>query len=152
MSKAGLRDPRRLKLEITETRCMEDPLRTIRRIGELKEKGIDTQIDDFGSGYSSLGYLKKLPVETFKIDRVFVEALDESQEERDYLGRIIDTIRSRRKQVVVEGVGTAEQYAYLKEMHCDLLQGFYFSRPLPAPDFEKLLRLDAPLPRSVPDP
>jgi diguanylate cyclase (GGDEF)-like protein/PAS domain S-box-containing protein len=146
MSKAGMKDPSRLKLEITETRCMEDPERTIRRIAELKEKGIDTQIDDFGSGYSSLGYLKKLPVRTFKIDRLFVEALAESQEERDYLGRIIDTIRSRRKQVVVEGVGTAEQFAFLKEMRCDLLQGFYFSRPVPAPDFEKLLRLGAPLP------
>jgi len=146
MSKAGLRDPRRLKLELTETRCMQDPERTIARIAELREKGIETQIDDFGSGYSSLGYLKKLPVQTFKIDRVFVEALAESQEERDYLGRIIDTIRSRRKQVVVEGVGTAEQYAFLKEMRCDLLQGFYFSRPVPAADFEALLKRGQPLP------
>ncbi|OHD22138.1 MAG: hypothetical protein A2064_12145 [Spirochaetes bacterium GWB1_66_5] len=146
MSKAGLRDPRRLKLELTETRCMQDPERTIARIAELREKGIETQIDDFGSGFSSLGYLKKLPVQTFKIDRVFVEALAESQEERDYLGRIIDTIRSRRKQVVVEGVGTAEQYAFLKEMRCDLLQGFYFSRPVPAADFEALLKRGQPLP------
>jgi diguanylate cyclase (GGDEF)-like protein/PAS domain S-box-containing protein len=147
MSKGGLRDPRRLKLEITETRCMEDPERMIHRIDELKGKGIDTQIDDFGSGYSSLGYLRRLPVETFKIDRLFVEALAESQEERDYLGRIIDMIRSRRKQVIAEGVGTVEQYALLKGMRCDLLQGFYFSRPLPAPAFEQLLRLNAPLPR-----
>jgi diguanylate cyclase (GGDEF)-like protein/PAS domain S-box-containing protein len=146
MSKAGMKEPGRLKLELTETRCMEDPQRTIARIGELREKGIETQIDDFGSGYSSLGYLKKLPVQTFKIDRVFVEALAESQEERDYLSRIIDTIRSRRKQVVVEGVGTAEQYAFLKEMHCDLLQGFYFSRPVPAADFEALLKRGQPLP------
>jgi diguanylate cyclase (GGDEF)-like protein/PAS domain S-box-containing protein len=146
MDKAGLSDPRRLKLEITETRCMENPEATIRRIGELKDKGFETQIDDFGSGYSSLGYLKRLPVETFKVDRMFVEALEESQEERDYLGRIIDTIRSRRKLVVVEGVGTAELFAHLKQMHCDLLQGFYFSRPLPAAAFHKLLRLGAPLP------
>ena len=147
MGKAGIKDPRRLKLEITETRCMEDPERAIRRIAELKDKGIDTQIDDFGSGYSSLGYLKKLPVDAFKIDRVFVEALAESLEERDYLARIIDTIRSRRKRVIVEGVGTAEQYALLREMPCDLLQGFYFSRPVPAPAFEELLKQDSPLPR-----
>jgi diguanylate cyclase (GGDEF)-like protein/PAS domain S-box-containing protein len=146
LGKAGIPDPRRLKLEITETRCMEDPERTIRRVEELKARGIDTQIDDFGSGYSSLGYLKRLPVETFKIDRLFVEALEENQEERDYLGRIIDMIRSRRKQVVVEGVGTAQQYAFLKEMQCDLLQGFYFSRPLPAPAFQELLRRGEPLP------
>jgi diguanylate cyclase (GGDEF)-like protein/PAS domain S-box-containing protein len=151
MGKAGIKDPRRLKLEITETRCMEDPERTIRRIAELKDKGIDTQIDDFGSGYSSLGYLKRLPADAFKIDRVFVEALAESSEERDYLGRIIDTIRSRRKRVIVEGVGTAEQYALLREMPCDLLQGFYFSRPVPAPAFEELLQRDTPLP-SAPAP
>ena len=147
MAKAGIKDPRRLKLEITETRCMEDPERAIRRIAELKDKGIDTQIDDFGSGYSSLGYLKKLPVDAFKIDRVFVEALTESLEERDYLARIIDTIRSRRKRVIVEGVGTAELYTLLREMPCDLLQGFYFSRPVPAPAFEQLLKQDSPLPR-----
>jgi EAL domain-containing protein (putative c-di-GMP-specific phosphodiesterase class I) len=152
MGKAGIKDPRRLKLEITETRCMEDPERTIRRIAELKDKGIDTQIDDFGSGYSSLGYLKKLPADAFKIDRVFVEPLAECPEERDYLARIIDTIRSRRKRVIVEGVGTAEQYALLHEMHYDLLQGFYFSRPVPAAAFEVLLQQNAPLPRAAPAP
>ena len=146
MSKAGIKDPRRLKLEITETRCMEDPERTIRRIAELKAKGIDTLVDDFGSGYSSLGYLKRLPADTFKIDRVFVEALAESCDERDYLSRIIDTIKSRRKRVLVEGVSTAQQYALLKDMRCDLMQGYYFSRPLPASVFEKLLARDAALP------
>ena len=146
MSKAGIKDPRRLKLEITETRCMEDPERTIRRIAELKAKGIDTLVDDFGSGYSSLGYLKRLPADTFKIDRVFVEALAESCAERDYLSRIIDTIKSRRKRVLVEGVSTAQQYALLKDMRCDLMQGYYFSRPLPASVFEKLLARDAALP------
>ena len=146
MSKAGIKDPRRLKLEITETRCMEDPERTIRRIAELKAKGIDTLVDDFGSGYSSLGYLKRLPADTFKIDRVFVEALAESCDERDYLSRIIDTIKSRRKRVLVEGVSTAQQYALLKDMRCDLMQGYYFSRPLPASAFEKLLARDAALP------
>jgi diguanylate cyclase (GGDEF)-like protein/PAS domain S-box-containing protein len=146
MSKAGIKDPRRLKLEITETRCMEDPERTIRRIAELKAKGIDTLVDDFGSGYSSLGYLKRLPADTFKIDRLFVEALAESCAERDYLSRIIDTIKSRRKRVLVEGVSTAQQYALLKDMRCDLMQGYYFSRPLPASVFEKLLARDAALP------
>jgi diguanylate cyclase (GGDEF)-like protein len=146
LGKAGIRDPRRLKLEITETRCMEDPERTSRRIAELAEKGIDTQIDDFGSGYSSLGYLKKLSAQTYKVDRLFVEALTASQAERDYLLRIIDLLRSRRKQVIVEGVGTAEQYALLKDMRCDLLQGFYFSRPLPAAVFTELIRRNEPLP------
>ena len=150
LNKAEIRDPRCLKLEVTETRCMEDPERMIRRMEELAQKGIDTFIDDFGTGYSSLGYLKRLPAETFKIDRMFIEALAESREEREYLSRIIDTMKSRRKKIIVEGVGSGEQYALLKGMRCDWMQGFYFSRPLPAPAFEGLLDRKVMLPTDPP--
>jgi diguanylate cyclase (GGDEF)-like protein/PAS domain S-box-containing protein len=132
-------DPAYLKLEITETKCMEDPERTIEQMQTLLDFGVETFIDDFGTGYSSLGYLKRLPAVTLKIDRMFIEALEDSQEERDYLTNIIRTVKSRRKKVLVEGVSTEKQFELLKNMDCDQMQGFLFSPPVPAEQFEKLL-------------
>jgi diguanylate cyclase (GGDEF)-like protein/PAS domain S-box-containing protein len=132
-------DPAYLKLEITETKCMDDPERTIRQMQALLDVGVETFIDDFGTGYSSLGYLKRLPAVTLKIDRLFIEALEESQEERDYLTHIIRTVKSRQKKVLVEGVSTKVQFELLKAMDCDQMQGYLFSPPVPAAEFEKLL-------------
>jgi EAL domain-containing protein (putative c-di-GMP-specific phosphodiesterase class I) len=105
----------------------------------LLDFGVETFIDDFGTGYSSLGYLKRLPAVTLKIDRMFIEALEDSQEERDYLTHIIRTVKSRRKRVLVEGVSTEKQFELLKNMDCDQMQGYLFSPPVPAEEFEKLL-------------
>jgi diguanylate cyclase (GGDEF)-like protein/PAS domain S-box-containing protein len=132
-------DPAYLKLEITETKCMEDPERTIEQMQTLLDFGVETFIDDFGTGYSSLGYLKRLPAVTLKIDRMFIDALEDSQEERDYLTHIIRTVKSRRKRVLVEGVSTEKQFELLKNMNCDQMQGYLFSPPVPAEQFEKLL-------------
>jgi diguanylate cyclase (GGDEF)-like protein/PAS domain S-box-containing protein len=132
-------DPAYLKLEITETKCMDDPERTIRQMQTLLDIGVETFIDDFGTGYSSLGYLKRLPAVTLKIDRLFIEALEDSQEERDYLTHIIRTVKSRRKKVLVEGVSSRKQFELLKAMECDQMQGFLFSAPVPSGEFEKLL-------------
>jgi len=146
LARAGVSSPGHLKLEITETSCMADPQATIDRLLELEEKGIETFIDDFGTGYSSLGYLKRLPATTYKIDRLFVEALAESPAEREYLGRIIEMIKSRGKQVLVEGVSSLAQLQLLEGMRCDRLQGFYFARPMPAKQFVALLDSRATLP------
>jgi diguanylate cyclase (GGDEF)-like protein/PAS domain S-box-containing protein len=132
-------DPAYLKLEITETKCMVDPENTILQMQALLDIGVETFIDDFGTGYSSLAYLKRLPAVTLKIDRLFIDALEKSQQERDYLAHIIRTVKSRRKKVLVEGVSSREQYALLKAMDCDQMQGYLFSPPVPAEEFEKLL-------------
>jgi diguanylate cyclase (GGDEF)-like protein/PAS domain S-box-containing protein len=132
-------DPAYLKLEITETKCMDDPEKTIKQMQSLLDIGVETFIDDFGTGYSSLGYLKRLPAVTLKIDKLFIDALVESQEEQDYLTNIIRTVKSRKKKVLVEGVSSREQFELLKEMACDQMQGYLFSRPVPAEEFEKLL-------------
>jgi diguanylate cyclase (GGDEF)-like protein/PAS domain S-box-containing protein len=135
-------DPAYLKLEITETKCMDDPERTIKQMQTLLDIGVETFIDDFGTGYSSLGYLKRLPAVTLKIDRMFIDALVESQEEQDYLTHIIRTVKSRKKKVLVEGVSSREQFELLKAMACDQMQGYLFSQPVPAEEFEKLLLRD----------
>ncbi len=132
-------DPAYLKLEITETKCMDDPEKTIKQMQSLLDIGVETFIDDFGTGYSSLGYLKRLPAVTLKIDKLFIDALVESQEEQDYLTHIIRTVKSRKKKVLVEGVSSREQFELLKAMACDQMQGYLFSRPVPAEEFEKLL-------------
>jgi diguanylate cyclase (GGDEF)-like protein/PAS domain S-box-containing protein len=146
IKQAGDFDPGHLKLEITETKCMEEPEETIQKMLELEKIGIETFIDDFGTGYSSLGYLKRLPARTLKIDKVFVDALEGSSEEQAYLANIINTVKSRNKNVLIEGVASRAQYEILKTMACDYLQGFLFSRPLPAGEFEKLLERDSLLP------
>ncbi len=136
-------DPAYLKLEITETKCMDDPEKTIKQMQSLLDIGVETFIDDFGTGYSSLGYLKRLPAVTLKIDKLFIDALEESQDEQDYLTHIIRTVKSRKKKVLVEGVSSREQFELLKAMACDQMQGYLFSKPVPAEEFEKLLARDS---------
>jgi diguanylate cyclase (GGDEF)-like protein len=146
ISDAGLTDAGRLKLELTESRTIENQKYSRSAMEELTEMGIDIWIDDFGTGQSSLSYLKHLPVSTVKIDKDFIAELGQSQQDIDYLEGIINTIRSRGKHVVVEGVSTRDQYELLRTLPIDYLQGFYFSRPVPAKEFEKLLRKGSLLP------
>jgi diguanylate cyclase (GGDEF)-like protein/PAS domain S-box-containing protein len=152
MSTAGMDSPGSLKLEVTETSCLAEPRVTLQRLEELEKRGIDVFIDDFGTGYSSLGYLKNLPATTFKIDRLFVEALSESPAEREYLARIIDMIKSRGRRVLVEGVSSAAEREALEGMRWDFLQGFYFARPMPAEQFMALLDREVRLPAAEPQP
>ncbi|MFP4066866.1 MAG: putative bifunctional diguanylate cyclase/phosphodiesterase [Spirochaetaceae bacterium] len=131
--------PGRLKLELTESGCMADPQNAVRRIRQLNELGADTWIDDFGTGQSSLSYLKRLPVPVLKIDKTFVDDLDHSREDREYLGSIIAGVRSRGKQVIIEGVSTATQRDILVDMGVRWMQGYYFCKPLSAEAFAGLL-------------
>ena len=146
MTDAGLEDPTRLKLELTESRTIENREYSRAAMDELNTMGVDIWIDDFGTGQSSLSYLKHLPVTTVKIDRDFIAELGQSRDDIDYLTGIINTIRSRGKQVVVEGVSSQEQYELLSGLPIDYMQGFYFAKPVPAADFVKLVHAGRPLP------
>lgn len=112
----------------------------------LNDLGIRLYSDDFGTGQSSLQYLKQLPAQVLKIDREFVKNIDTDKEEKKFLSHIVQIVKSRGKQIVAEGVDSATQAEYLTEMGCDLMQGFYFSEPLAAADFEALLEKNTALP------
>jgi len=149
LKNAGDLDPKHLKLEITESECMDNPEETIRKMLSLYNIGIELFIDDFGTGQSSLSYLKRIPAKTLKIDKVFVDELVKSDSEREYLSNIISLVRSRNKNVIIEGVSSKEQAELLYIMKCDRMQGFYFSKPISAEEFEKYLLCRKKLPDSI---
>ncbi|MBL7049119.1 MAG: EAL domain-containing protein [Nitrospira sp.] len=121
-----------LELEITESLLMENVEKGMQIIDRIHEMGIKLSIDDFGTGYSSLNYLKKFPINYLKIDRTFVRDVTESSDDAAIVTAIITMAHSLKLQVVAEGVETISQLEFLKENNCDLIQGFYISRPLPA--------------------
>ena len=131
LSDAGL-EPGRLELEITETALMTEPARALEVLGELKSMGIGLSIDDFGVGYSSLSYLKKLPVDVLKIDRSFVMNMELSADDAMIVRSTIDLARNLGLQSVAEGVETVIVMNRLRSLGCDLAQGFYLSRPVSA--------------------
>jgi len=149
LKNAGNLDPKHLKLEITESECMDNPEETIKKMLSLYNIGIELFIDDFGTGQSSLSYLKRIPAKTLKIDKIFVDELVKSDSEREYLSNIISLVRSRNKNVIIEGVSSKEQAELLNIMNCDRMQGFYFSKPIRAEEFEKHLSCRNKLPVSI---
>lgn len=139
LTEFGPVDPALLKLELTETLGMEDPASSIEQMKRLQEAGTEVWIDDFGTGHSSLGYLKQLPSRVLKLDRFFVTDIEENEQERAYLASVLQTVRSRGKEVVMEGVTTSGQIEILKELGCTLMQGYYFARPMPATELGTLI-------------
>jgi EAL domain-containing protein (putative c-di-GMP-specific phosphodiesterase class I) len=109
-------------------------------IDQIRELGIDINIDDFGTGHASIISLLKLRPKRFKLDRAFLDALTESAAQRRLVGSIIDIGKSLGIKVVAEGVETLQQAAILRDLGCDILQGFVFARPMPADELEALLR------------
>ena len=146
LERAGGIDPRRLKIEITERDAMQNPEESIRRMQLLADRGIDILIDDFGIGNSSLSYLKRLPASTLKVDKSFVDQIVEIREECQFLESIIELAASRNKKIIVEGVETEAQVALIRQMRPVLFQGYYFSIPLGAADFEELVQKRQSLP------
>ncbi|MCW2714464.1 MAG: diguanylate cyclase [Frankiales bacterium] len=132
-----------LELELTESMLMANTEQTIATLHELKAIGVKISVDDFGTGYSSLAYLKRFPVDTLKIDRAFVRDITTSPDDAAIALAIIRMAHSLKLDVVAEGVEDAAQLAYLRRHHCDQIQGFFFSRPLPAPEVDALLRRGA---------
>lgn len=133
-------DPKHLELELTEGVAMDDPLGAIAVMDSLNEQGIRMSIDDFGTGYSSLSYLKRFQVYKLKIDQSFVGDITIDPEDRAIVAAIINMADSLELETIAEGVETAGQLAYLQEKQCDEVQGYYFSKPLPAEQFEKFVR------------
>ncbi|ACO03067.1 MAG TPA: sensor domain-containing phosphodiesterase [Persephonella sp.] len=129
-----------LKFEITESEAMKFPETVIQTLKNLNSIGIEISIDDFGTGYSSLSYLKTMPVAYIKIDRSFIKDLPEDKDDRILTKAIVELSKNFGYKVIAEGVETEEQLIYLKEIKCDMVQGFYFCRPLPADELEGLLK------------
>jgi diguanylate cyclase (GGDEF)-like protein len=132
--------PDRLLLEVTETELMADPTRVADVIGRLTAAGVALSIDDFGVGHSSLAYLKRLPVTELKIDRTFVFGMDVERSDEAIVRSAIELGRSLGLRVVAEGVEHQRVWARLQALGCNLAQGFYLSRPLPADDLTVWLR------------
>ena len=131
--------PRRLQLELTEGIMMDDKDATLRALSHLKELGVQLSIDDFGTGYSSLSYLSRFPLDELKIDRSFVIDLNKSNNDASLVIAIIAMARSLRLDLVAEGVETPEQYHFLRTHRANVIQGYLFSKPVPAAEFKILL-------------
>jgi predicted signal transduction protein with EAL and GGDEF domain len=131
--------PDHIELELTETLVMQDPAAAEETMRSLRDAGLHLSLDDFGTGYSSLAYLKRFPFSSVKIDRAFVTDITTDPGAAAIAKAIIGMGHSLQLNVIAEGVETAEQLQLLRESGCDQVQGFYFSRPVPADEFGAML-------------
>jgi diguanylate cyclase (GGDEF)-like protein/PAS domain S-box-containing protein len=131
--------PRSLELELTESVLMKRAESTESVLAALKAKGVQVAVDDFGTGYSSLSYLRKFPIDALKIDQSFVRQITTSPDETSIVTAIISMAQSLKLRVVAEGVETQAELLFLQAHNCKEAQGYYFSRPVPADQFAKLL-------------
>jgi EAL domain-containing protein (putative c-di-GMP-specific phosphodiesterase class I) len=125
------------KLEVTESACTENEVQVIDVVERLRRRGFEIEMDDFGTGYSSLSMLSSMPVDVLKMDRAFVSNIETEEKDRQLVELILSLARKLKIPVVAEGVETEEQLKLLRELGCPLVQGFYFSKPLPADEFEE---------------
>ena len=132
-----------LELELTERQVVDDPDGTARKMRELRELGVQIALDDFGVGYSSLSHLLKLPVSVLKVDRLFVQGLHEVAGAPRVLQAIVALAHALDIRVVAEGVETEAQLGTVRELGCDLVQGFLTGRPIESREAGALLRLPA---------
>jgi diguanylate cyclase (GGDEF)-like protein/PAS domain S-box-containing protein len=133
-------DPRKLELELTESTAMQHAENAVATFHHLKAMGFRLSIDDFGTGYSSLAYLKRFPIDTIKIDRAFVKDLASESEHAAIAIAIIAMAHGLKLRVLAEGVETQAQLDILRDHHCDAIQGYFFSQPLPAELIEELVK------------
>ena len=133
-------DPDCLEIELTESLFMSDVTPAVELLHRMKSLGVNLSIDDFGTGYSSLSYLSRFPIDVLKIDRSFVADITHDANDAAIVTSIIALAHNLKLAVIAEGVETAEQLDYLRSHGCDEMQGYYFSKPLAAADFEQMLR------------
>jgi EAL domain-containing protein (putative c-di-GMP-specific phosphodiesterase class I) len=132
--------PEQIMLEITESLLVGGTDNVIAIMNELVAMGLALALDDFGTGYSSLAYLKKFPISTLKIDRSFVIGLPYEENDCAIARAIVTMAQQLRQEIVAEGVETAEQMAFLRDLGCDQLQGYLFSAAVSAAEFARMLR------------
>jgi EAL domain-containing protein (putative c-di-GMP-specific phosphodiesterase class I)/CheY-like chemotaxis protein len=132
-------EPYELEIELTESMIMQDVNRAIATMSKLQSLGVKIAIDDFGTGYSSLIYLKNLPINTLKIDRYFIHNVANDSQKSAIAKALIQMAHNLNLDVVAEGVETEAELGFLRQHNCNSMQGFLFSRPLPAAEFENFL-------------
>ena len=133
-------NPELIELEITESSIMEDTIENIMKLNELKELGLRISLDDFGKGYSSLNYLKILPIDTLKVDKSFIQNIEYDPKEKVITESIIRMAKALGLTVLAEGIENETQHSLLIDLDCDAMQGFLFSKPLPIEQLEKLIK------------
>lgn len=138
--------PERMELELTESMLMSDPADAVETMRTMKDLGLAVSLDDFGTGYSSLNYLRRFPVDCLKIDRSFVVDAEQDANGATMIASIVAIAHSLGMTAIAEGVETAEQLHLLARCQCDAIQGYFFSKPLPADDFVRLVREGKTLP------
>ena len=130
-------NPKNLHLEITETAIMDNPTEQLPLIRKLRDYGFLVEIDDFGSGYSSLNSLKDLHVDVLKVDMGFLRKTEHQERSKIILNMVISLAKSLQMEVITEGVETKEQVDFLKDYGCDIFQGYHFAKPMPVHEFEE---------------
>lgn len=132
--------PEWLELEVTEGEIMKNPKNAIEVLNKISSMGIELAVDDFGTGYSSLSYLKRLPIDKLKIDKSFVDGLPDDEEDASIAIAIIALAHSLKLGVIAEGVETKEQKEFLVKNGCDNIQGYYYSKAVPADEMQEMLK------------
>ncbi len=134
--------PHQVHLEITERLLMDQPDNARETLAMCQKAGMSIAIDDFGTGYSSLSYLHYFPIDTLKIDQSFVRDMDQDQNSRELVRAIITLGKNLNMKVVAEGVESQKEATLLKELGCDMAQGFYFAKPMPELDVVEFMKKD----------
>jgi diguanylate cyclase (GGDEF)-like protein len=142
-------DPKYIELELTESMLVHNTEVAIRRLNALKSLGVKIAIDDFGTGYSSLSYLQQFPFDILKIDRCFIQNITDNPNNAAITKAIIEMAKTLNLKLMAEGVETEAELSFVCQNHCDGMQGYLFSRPLPSHDFEQLLKKNKRLPLPI---
>lgn len=138
LDETGL-EPRYLEIELTESMALIDKEQAVAKMNEIKALGVKIAMDDFGTGYSSLSYLKELPIDVLKLDRSFIVEIENDKRSRAIISSMIKLARLLGIITVAEGVESPMQAELLTDMGCDMIQGYYYSKPVPADVFESLI-------------